>query len=84
MSEEIVFRDPPPPASRQSKGRTEMFGEALAAHPGRWAVYSTGLTRSSAQSMASQYRRRYPHIEWAARPDEDSTYTIFARLKDEH
>lgn len=84
MSEEIVFRDPPPPARRQRKGRTEEFVRALDGHPGRWAVYDSNLSQKSAQSMASQYRRRFARIEWAARKEDDSTYTLFARLKDEH
>lgn len=81
---ELVFRNPPPPTGRKRKaGVVQRFINALAEHPGEWAVFRERVTASSAYVYRSKYGKEFPGTEWELRcetPDEPSLRTIFVRV----
>lgn len=65
----LIFRDPPADSGRRTRGAAQTFVAALAEHPGRWAVYSDGMTEKAAKGFVSRSRARFPHVDWRAAPE---------------
>lgn len=75
----FVFRDPPSVPGKNAA--VQHFIEALRERPGQWAVYRTGLKQNPAHVQASMYRKKYPHVSFLARKDQDGTYAIFGKIE---
>jgi len=77
---EIEWENPPTEALMSPREYNEQFIAALRCNPGNWAVYKRGVRqRATKMSMI----KRYPDISWKSALEEDGTYTIWARTKED-
>lgn len=84
MSEEIVWKDPPPLSKYGAHGIWERRLAPLVERPGEWAVVKE--TAKTNTSIAAQLRRRvyripFPSHEWefVQRSSDHNTIEIYAR-----
>lgn len=77
---EIEWENPPDEALLSQRDYKEQFVNALRLNPGNWAVYKRGIRqRGTKMSLI----KRYPDISWKSALDDDGTYTIWARTKED-
>lgn len=60
--------------------RAEAMVPILKQKPGEWAVFRSNMTASYASKTATNYRNRYPDLEWLTARDADGTYSVWVRF----
>jgi hypothetical protein len=76
---DIVWQEPPVEALIGTNSN-DKFVNALRTNPNEWALYRDKVKqRSTKMNLA----RKYPDIEWVSRHNDDGTYTIWARAKEQ-
>lgn len=79
MTDEILWRDPPPPSQYDGSGggRWQRFARQLAEHPGKWAYAITKRNRNDAASVGSRLRKA--GCETALRVQDGGDCDVYAR-----
>ena len=76
---DIVWQEPPVEAIIGTH-HNDTFVEALRNNRNQWALYRDQVKqRSTKMNLA----KKYPDIEWVSRLNDDGTYTIWARAKEQ-